>query len=450
MKELESKNFKILSVVASGFWLFLLGLTLRFVSLFSWQGLTLDEMVSVHFAQIPLAQSFFRDNSAPLFSFLLRNWLQALPQDEMSVRVLPFIISAIALFYVFKRFKDFWVRTLFVISPASISLAGEVKNSSLFYLMSVLFIGEILILVPKLKIQKKIPVNDWIWPGMAAIGLVASHYLGLLLLLSAVIFVGVNQEIELKFRKIAWSLALVVAVVMIGINYYWLHSPALIWMQEIHKNNYSLIFLLPLYVLGSYSRSWAAVIFCFILGDCKKKKSSTALWFMILIALYFLVEMWTDRSLGFRRFLIPLDILSTLVVAGYYAQIRGSRKWLTLILVGGLLLQSKKIVEDFFELRSGWKEAASAFCGQNLTGPKYVYAHEALKYYFSENCAHITSQCQDDLANQTIWLVQKQTEQQFLTTMNQCKPLASLQIQQVIVEKSYEPILVYERIQNDH
>ncbi|MBC7457058.1 MAG: hypothetical protein H7235_02180, partial [Bdellovibrionaceae bacterium] len=276
MLNLKNKSFS--SLVKPSILILISGIFIRLVTALWPQSLSSDEQVSLHFAQINLVESFLRDNSAPLFSLLLRIWQNLVPISESALRLLPFLISTLTLIYVWKRWNEFWVRFLFVINPASISFAGDLKNTALFELFTVIFISESLHLFKLFKDHKRIEPRRYAIIFLVSLGLIFSHYLGLLLIFSGLLGLVLWKPIATQLRLKIIFFVIFSGLLMFGINYYWLHPESLVWMQNFHKEDGSLLFLLPPYVLGSYSRTWAIFLFGLILWNAVKKKSIESIW----------------------------------------------------------------------------------------------------------------------------------------------------------------------------
>jgi hypothetical protein len=126
------------------FALFGLGVLLRLTSALWPESFWFDEMITLYFAKLPVAESFFIDNHPPTFFLLLKLWVSLVgPLDHNSepvLRLLPFFISVLGLAAVFGGWSSWGVRIAMVLNPASIFFASEVRHHSLFELMSILFV----------------------------------------------------------------------------------------------------------------------------------------------------------------------------------------------------------------------------------------------------------------------------------------------------------------------
>jgi hypothetical protein len=431
-------------------WLYTLisvGILFRAIACFWPQSLNADEQASLFFSTISIGESLTRDNSAPLYPFLLRIWLWLLPGEllpELLYRLPSLIFSSISVFFAWRIFRSHIFLFLWTINPASISFACDVKNSALFELTTLCFVG--------LSLQKPQVRNDFHQQLKILIGsifVLGSHYLGGILIFSY-FGLGTLKKIVTPFsRKLTIAAALAASAGLVFLNYSIVHTNSLGWMRSFHGGDLLMLIYQPIWVLGSYS--WSLTLTHLFLATyvTTRSRATSAWWFFLLIGVYICSSLATDQSIGFSRFLIPAQVLL----------IHASAQGLILLQRRGLLgqrlffavctlistLSLKKIVEDRIVTKAVWKELAIDFCTTRTPQRHhYLLGHQSIDFYFNKNCAIRVYECSAINRNPSYWILQKQSLPSLERLIRSCFKNASLLRIDEKGSDSYEPILIYE------
>lgn len=397
------------------FWLFLIGFALRLISALWPESFWFDELFTVHFAKLPLAESLFLDNHPPTFYVLLKGWLAVLGElnsdSEPLLRLLPFAISILGLLIFFKCFTSLGARVAMALNPASIFFASEVRHHSLFELMSIVFIVQAKLLLDASATDAKSSESRrsayWFFSA-ASVGLILSHFLGVVLILSFLgLWVLKVEKIGVRSNRRIWIIAAAVAVCGLGlaIEKFWIHSNYLGWLSMVHRDAPWHRLTEPLMVLGSYSRVWTFLMVVATIGVAYRGSENCrmyATWLLIFILGIYSTEIIFNRSLGFRKFMIPGHILGSIALgtaATEYARRLVPFQWrkgpylkhaVILVIVMGLVISLKKIGEDIWIPRSGWKTLMIRECKQVAKDPIRIWGHPSFEFYFPESCARIS------------------------------------------------------------
>lgn len=427
-------------------WLILSGVLLRFASVYWGQTFYADEQATLFFSQISSLEALFRDNSAPAFPLLLRAWLLLVPPQEFLLRLLPFGISVVSLGLVWRFWRNPVILILFVINPASVEFAGELKSSALFELTAIIFVHTFGSYCVKWELDS-LKGEDVGRLFFSALALGLSHYVGLLLVFSGLIYLTFNPYRNPKHvRRVASIVAIcLLAALMFWLNQNWIRAHSLVWMEAFHREKNWLLLTEPLYVLGSYSRFLAIVLvaaIAFRIG----RNSRVACWFLLTYLVYVAVELMTNRSLGFRRFLVPLEILSILVLAEAVSRgflVAHARNWIIVGIATGAILQLKKIGEDIVNPKSGWAAAGAAICSRDRLDKINYFGHESLRYYLPASCASWERSCSEREGVTEEWLVQKQLEVNFIEFVESCSVVSDVKQVATFGADSKEPVLQF-------
>lgn len=388
------------------FALFGLGVLLRLTSALWPESFWFDEMITLYFAKLPVAESFFIDNHPPTFFLLLKLWVSLVgPLDHNSepvLRLLPFFISVLGLAAVFGGWSSWGVRIAMVLNPASIFFASEVRHHSLFELMSILFVlqaSKVWMLRGKPEVN-----SQYFILAIAALGLIASHFLGVVLILSfLLLFLFSSLSFEKSPKAVGASLVVIamVSIVGWGLEHFWIRADYLSWLTEVHQGSWWLLLKEPLLVVGSYSRVWTIcllVALAVVIWRSGLQTNFYAKWTFAFFICIFITEVVFDRSLGFRKFMIPGHILMSVAlglgaVEFFKAQPRALMRSLVVIaLLFGFGISVKKIGEDILGLRSGWKTVMLRECGNSTQASVRVWGHPSFDFYFPPSCMQISNE----------------------------------------------------------
>jgi hypothetical protein len=301
---------------------FSFGVLLRLVSAIWPESFWYDEMITLYFARLPVAESFFIDNHPPTFFLLLKLWVWLIGNidnnSEPILRLLPFLISTVGLAAVFHGWKSWGVRVAMAINPASIFFASEVRNHSLFELMSILFALQ----ATKVWTERGEPIqiSNYLILGLAGVGLLLSHFLGIVLILSFLFLIaGSTFAAERSLGQISKFLIAMAFICGFGwiLETYWIRAEYLNWLTEFHRGSVWVLITEPLLVVGSYSRVWTVLFLSGLLALVMRGGPSAnfyAKWSLAFFFCIFVTEIVFNRSLGFRKFMIPGHVLASVAL----------------------------------------------------------------------------------------------------------------------------------------
>jgi hypothetical protein len=426
--------------------LLIIGCTLRLISVFAAGDLAADEMASLFFAQTPFNEALQRDHAAPFFSLLLRGWIQVFPPIEWWLRLLPFVISTATLFAVAKLFRSKWLLLLLIFYPASIEFAAELKNSSLFELIGFIYAYSVFNFID----SNNDSIKKSAFTLIAASGLlVVTHYVGLLLIISSLPFLVHRTRPHKASGIIFWTSTFVcLGVAGFAVDAFLIKHHALAWMKISFPEGLSHVTFLPLLVVGSYSRV-IAILLALITIFLIRQRSVEAMWLLIAYLTFAFVQFYFEKSLSHRRFLIPLELLSLLVMATFVSKARSFDKLNIAVLIGLIVcfvLNFKKIGEDWLKIRSDWQSAASEICQSTRPGPIFYFGHPSFRYYFefkNINCATYGAECSVLTKQESDWVVDQVWHERFKAMLAKCSSDLKITLIKRYGERSQEPLFLY-------
>lgn len=430
-----------------GVLLFSLGFVLRLVSAVWPESFWFDEMITLYFARLPVAESFFIDNHPPTFFLLLKAWVWLIgnidSNSEPILRLLPFLISVAGLAAVFCGWKSWGVRIAMTLNPASIFFASEVRHHSLFELTTVLFILQ----ATRVWTKRNEPIQNFeIWLlALAALALLSSHFLGVVLILSFLFLLTLSTFSQKKsWLQISIYVFAMFAVCCLGwiLENYWIRAEYLDWLTQFHDGSLWVLLKEPLLVVGSYSRLWTLLSVGALLAIALRGQTSARFysqWFLAFFICTVATEIVFNRSLGFRKFMIPGHVLASVALGlGAIDFFRSQPKklfrvFVSIALIFGFGITVKKIGEDLVGLRSGWKTVMKREC-ENRTLPILVWGHPSFDFYFSPACALISNNVIPGT-----WYVSRDLSKYLISNQS-----FEFELLEVIEEKALEPIHKYE------
>lgn len=367
----------------------LIGAALRILAACWPESLWSDEITSIYFANHPSWEAVLWDSSPPIYLALLKLWLKVVPSTELGARSLSAIFSIAALLVGVRGFKkNFWFLAFLSLNPLSIAMAGEVKNASLFELGAM---------------WNLIQFKEWRENRGSVLSYVISLFtMGVIHYVSGAVAVAQGVYIYASsWRRPtkSWTPLMISLQIFVVLNVFTLFVTGLIrpqtisWMTEFHQGRPWLLATEPLRVLGSYSWSWTIGSILLIFFWTKQPFRNNGGYFALLIAATWVGSYAMDRTLGFRRLLMAVNLgylLALSPVPSFLPTLERRRRIAGILLLAlGFVITTKKIVEDVIWERSAWKTAAAEMCattGSNPPAPFILSGHVSLRYYFPEPC----------------------------------------------------------------
>lgn len=387
--------------------LIIFGMALRFAAGLWPEGYGSDELAQLSYAGLPWIELLTRDNNPPLYAIFLKIWLSVFPpESEPVIRLLSTLTSCVTLLLVRRIWRSPWVLAAFALNPASISFASDVKNSALFELGIVLFFGSCYL---ALNVKNSEAINRHQSPFLSkpvaifigASAMITTSFISAIpLAVAAFVLLPRWTEQIKRFRLpiLVFGSSSVFAAIVAAI---WLRPAHLTWMGEEYAKSPFESYLLIFYAVGSYSYaltlSTIAVILVWWRTSTEPLKKDLLLATAFCTLLYILIPAVLGMSIGYRRFLIPLQVLvsicSGLAVHHFMQPDRFQKSARIAASVFVLLfcfINLKKFTEDLIWSRSAWKQAAANFCNSNEK--HYIWGHSSLIFYFDRvrpGCAEV-------------------------------------------------------------
>jgi len=349
-----------------------------------------DELTTLYFSKIPLAEALLKDNSAPAFGVILRFWQWIFGESEMALKLLPLLISFSTLIIAAVYGHPLLV-FLLAFNPISILDATQLKSTALF---------EMFALIYGLSISRFCYRDNGRSDGSkVAIYLALSslfvgvHYLAIISIEAFGILLFFKH---LKNRNIFASMFVLIAPLAIGFGLvdYLINFDHLGYLRN---KNLSILFERDELIEFLTSGAGFCLLIPLLSGligifSKKLRQSFEYKSFLLAMVLYVLLSEFLKYSLFTSRYLTPLFVFFAVSVAAI-SKYRFTTSRTILNVACSILV----VIFLWHGYRTGmlsissesWKQAAKELC----VGPKHealtVWGAKGLRYYFPDSCARI-------------------------------------------------------------
>ena len=373
------ENLKIYSAI-----LLLLGIVFRVYISFQNAGFWSDELTSIYFSKIPFLDALARDNAGPLFQLILRCWMFVFGDSEYSIKALPLGISIISLIIVKRKFSNS-VLALMALNPFSIMAATQIKSTSLFELVVIIFIY-----VNYFEfIKSELVFSKIIKLFLFLILLALTNYASLIFVMVVLLLLAVKS---LKNNNFYLNLILYIIFVLVAV---FVKEQVLSFTHLSFLRGFSLDSFFTLekllnirnepdlyFVITSFFLS--ALVFSF-----NKKLYSISSLALILGTFYIALSQVLGLNLMLVRYMTPFIVISILSVESVVKANTVGKKNKLVLKIAIILITILNVLQINIVTSGSWKQAAAELC---LESEKIkVWGHDGHKYYFPENCAEVSS-----------------------------------------------------------
>jgi uncharacterized membrane protein len=370
-----------------------------------------DEMVSVHFADLPNWSSVLWDNSPPLYPFILKIWVRLFNDSEAITRYLSVLFS-MGSFSVLWFFANRRTALFYLLSVLSLSCARETRPYALYELFAVIN----LVVLSRTMKARTTPSRFF----LSQIGLALTHYFAAIPILVENLFLFFKRR-----KKVFLIFPILICSVAIYFFLSQLKIESLSWMKlryKIQPNGWS---PLPIYLqLANGSGLIVAAFFSGIIWDIRKwKKQNDFSRYLIILLLGPLFILSIASGLSDYAFLLPKYFI--FLVPAFLFYLNGKidhlpkAKLRNIVILAFVALSLPSLKGVYNEARAPWSAvtdliAASSHPAVYTTrsvgiGSPYLQRH-SIQVQKLQLSRPGMDQISNDLQNhKTVWILETQT-----------------------------------------